>query len=349
MNKRSRAQWLEFLSENLKSKIENPKWWGIFTIAFAFVFGGVEAQAQQPAKIPHIGILSTFSPSFVAARIEGFRQGLRELGYIEGKNIVIDWRSADGNNDRMSALAAELVALKVDVILSPGPSVTRAFKEATSTIPIVMAQDTDPVGSGFVPTLARPGGNVTGLATLAPEMGGRQLDLLKEIVPKLSRVAVIGNSTIPGDAQALRETVLAAGAYEIYLRYLDLLDPKYLETTFEAAAKGRADGLLVLGNPNLNAQRKQVVDLAVKHRLPATYTRPEYIDAGGLMYYGTNFPDLFRRAAGYVDRILKGAKPADLPVEQPTKFELIVNLKAAKQIGLTIPNKVLAKADRVIR
>jgi putative ABC transport system substrate-binding protein len=314
------------------------------------IFTGAEfALAQQPAKIPHIGILTTVSPSVISARIEGFRQGLRELGYVEGKNIVIEWRSADGNNDRPSALAAELVGLKVDVILSPGPTATRAFKEATSTIPIVMAQDTDPVGSGFVASLARPGGNITGLATLAPEMGGKQLELLKEIVPKLSRVAVIGNSTVPGDAQALRETVLAAGAYEIYLRYLDILDPKDLETTFRAAAKGRADGLLVLGNPYLNAQRKQVVDLAVQHRLPATYTRPEYIDAGGLMYYGTNYADLFRRAATYVDKILKGAKPGDLPIEQPKKFELIINLKGAKQIGLTIPPSALARADRVIK
>ena len=269
------------------------------------------AQAQQPTRIPHIGILTTFSPSVVSARIEGFRQGLRELGYVEGKNIVIEWRSAGGNNDRLPVLAAELVGLKVDVIVSPGPTATRAFKEATSTIPIVMAQ--------------------------------------KEIVPKLSRMAVIGNSTIPGDAQALRETVLAAGAYEIYLRYLDVMDTKDLEATFRVAAKGRADGLLVLGNPYLNAQRKQVVDLAVKHRLPATYTRPEYIDAGGLMYYGTNYPDLFRRAAYYVDKILKGAKPADLPIEQPKKFELIVNLKAAKQIGLTISPNVLARADRVLK
>jgi len=307
------------------------------------------AQAQQPTRIPHIGILTTFSPSVVSARIEGFRQGLRELGYVEGKNIVIEWRSAGGNNDRLPVLAAELVGLKVDVIVSPGPTATRAFKEATSTIPIVMAQDTDPVGSGFVASLARPGGNITGLATLAPEMGGKQLELLKEIVPKLSRMAVIGNSTIPGDAQALRETVLAAGAYEIYLRYLDVMDTKDLEATFRVAAKGRADGLLVLGNPYLNAQRKQVVDLAVKHRLPATYTRPEYIDAGGLMYYGTNYPDLFRRAAYYVDKILKGAKPADLPIEQPKKFELIVNLKAAKQIGLTISPNVLARADRVLK
>jgi putative ABC transport system substrate-binding protein len=213
-----------------------------------------------------------------------------------------------------------------------------------------MAQDTDPVGSGFVASLARPGGNITGLATLAPEISGKQLELLKEIVPKLSRVAVIGNSTNPGDAQALRETVLAAGGLEVYLRYLDVLDPKDIETTVRAATKGRADALLMLGNPILNNQnqRKQVVELAVKHRLPATYTRPEFIEAGGLMYYGTNYNDLARRAATYVDKILKGAKPADLPVEQPKKFEFTVNLKAAKQIGLTIPPNVLVRADKVI-
>jgi putative ABC transport system substrate-binding protein len=227
--------------------------------------------------------------------------------------------------------------------------VTRVLKEATSTIPIVMGQDTDPVGSGFVASLARPGGNVTGLAALSPEMSGKQLELLKEIVPRLSHVAVIGNSTIPGDAQALRETVLAAGSFEIYLRYLDVLDPKDLENVFRAAVKGRADAVLLLGNPILNTHRKQIVDLAVKHRLPATYGRPEYIEAGGLMYYGTNYNDLFRRAATYVDKILKGAKPADLPVEQPQKFEFIINLKAAKQIGLTIPPNVLARADKVIK
>ena len=307
------------------------------------------AQAQQAEKIPRIGYLSGSSLSVLAARIEAFRQGLRDLGYVEGKNIVIEWRDVNGKSDRLGELAAELVRLRVDVIVSPGPTVTRALKEATSTIPIVMAQDTDPVGSGFVASLARPGGNITGLATLAPETGGKQLELLKQIVPRLSRVAVIGNSTNPGDAQALRETVLAAGSYEIYLRYLDVLVAKDIETVFRAATKGRADGLLVLGNPILNNQRQQVVELAAKHRLPATYTRPEYIEAGGLMYYGTSYNDLFRRAATYVDKILKGAKPADLPVEQPKKFEFIVNLKAAKQIGLTIPPNVLARADRVIK
>jgi len=317
-------------------------------ISAALLLTSARAEAQQPVKVPRVGYLSGGSLSSLESRIEAFRQGLREVGYVEGKNIVIEWREAK-KLDRVREVADELVGLKMDVIVSPGPAVTRPLKQATSTIPIVMAQDTDPVGNGFVTSLARPGGNITGLAALAPEMGGKQLELLKEIIPKLSRVAVVGNSTVPGDAQALRETVLAAGAYEIYLRYLDLRNANDIDAVFQAAAKGRADAVLILGNPTLNAHRQQIVDQVVKHRLPATYTRPEYIDEGGLMYYGTNYNDLFRRAAGYVDKILKGAKPADLPVEQPTKFELIVNLKAAKQIGLTIPNKVLAKADRVIR
>ena len=322
----------------------------VWFVLISSVLGGVAiGEAQQPTKIPRIGYLSGSGLSVLAARIEAFRQGLRELGYVEGKNIIIEWRSAEEKFDRLPELAAELVRLKVDVIVSPGPGVTRPLKEATSTIPIVMAQDTDPVGSGFVASLARPGGNITGLASLAPEVGGKQLELLKEISPKISRVAVIGNSTTPGDAQAIRETVLTAGSFEVYLRYLDVLDPKDIGTAFRTAAKGRADALLVLGNPILNNHRKQVVELAVKHRLPATYTRPEFIEAGGLMYYGTNYNELFRRAATYVDKILKGAKPADLPVEQPKKFELIINLKAAKQIGLTIPVHVLQRADKVIK
>jgi ABC-type uncharacterized transport system substrate-binding protein len=307
------------------------------------------ARAQQPGKIPRIAFQLDTSPSVFEARIDGFRQGLRELGYTEGKNIFIEWRSSEGSPERRREIAAELARLKLDVIVSGGSIATRALKETTATVPIVMAQDTDPVGSGFVASLAKPGGNITGLATLSPETSGKQLALMKEIVPRLSRMAIIGNSTVPGDAVSLREAVLAAGSFEIYLRYLDVLDPKDLGAVFQAAAKGRADALLVLGNPILNAQRKQVVELAVKHRLPATYARPEYVDAGGLMYYGANLPDLFRRAAYYVDKILKGAKPADLPVEQPTKFELMINLKAAKQIGLAIPPRVLATADRVIK
>ena len=337
------------LSDNRKSAIQDPKWMGIFAIALTFAFGGALAEAQQPTKVPRIGYLSGSGPSVLPDRIEAFRQGLRELGYVEGKNLVIEWRFAEEKIDRLQELAAELVRLKVDVIVSPGPRVTRPLKEATSTIPIIMASDTDPVGSGFIVSLARPGGNITGLASLAPEVGGKQLELLKEIAPKISRVAVIGNSTIQGDAQALRQTVLAAGSLDVYLRYLDVLDPKDIETAFRTAANGRADALLLLGNPILNAHRNQIVELAVKHRLPATYTRPEYVEAGGLMYYGTNYNELFRRAATYADKILKGAKPADLPVERPKKFELIINLKAAKQIGLTISPNVLARADKVIR
>ena len=239
--------------------------------------------------------------------------------------------------------------LKVDVIVTGGPTPTRSAKEATATIPIVMAWDYDPVVNGFVASLARPGGNITGLSTLAPEISGKQLELLKEIVPKLSRVAVLGTSTVPGNAQALRETELAAGALGVKLQYLDVLGPKDIETVFRAARKGRADAVLALASRVLVSDRTQVADLAVKSRLPAIYGEREHVEAGGLMTYGVSITDLFRRAATYVDKILKGAKPADLPVEQPTKFEFIINLKAAKQIGLTIPPNVLARANRVIK
>jgi putative ABC transport system substrate-binding protein len=322
--------------------------WSIL-VAVALLACGVTAEAQQAGKVPRIGFQVDSPMSALTSRIEAFRQGLRELGYVEGKNIIVEWRSAEGKSERRVEIAAELARLKVDVIVSGGPTVTRVVKEANSTIPIVMGQDPDPVGSGFAASLARPGGNITGLATLSPEMSGKQLELLKEIVPKLSRVAVIGNSTNPGDAQVLRETVLAAGAFDVYLRYLDVLDAKDIETAFRAAHKARADALLVLGNPILNAHRQQLVDLAAKHRLPAAYNRPEFIEVGGLLYYGTNYNDLFRRAATYVDKILKGAKPADIPIEQPKKFEFVINLKTAKQIGVTIPQWTLMKADRVIR
>jgi putative ABC transport system substrate-binding protein len=321
----------------------------VWLLVIFFVANVSVAQAQQPGKIPRIGWLTGPSLAANSARIEAFRQGLRELGYVEGKNIVIEWRSAEGKLDRLPALASELVGLKVDIIVSAGESVTRSAKEATSTIPIVMAQDPDPVGNGFVASLARPGGNITGLATLAPELSGKQLELLKEIIPKLSRVAVLGTSTQPGYAQVLKEIKLAAGAFKVQLQYLDVLDPKDIETAFQAASKGRAGAVLVLGSPVFTSQRAQITDLAAKNRLPAIYPQSDYMDAGGLMFYGPNTNDLFRRAATYVDKILKGRTPADLPVEQPIKFEFIVNLKAAKQIGLTIPPNVLVRADRVIR
>src|SRR5262245_52405919 len=312
----------------------------------------VPAEAQQPEKVPRIGFLGGSSPSAISARIESFRQGLRELGYVEGKNIVVEYRHAEGKQDRLPALAAELVRLKVDVIVTSGPLPTRAAKGATVKIPIVMTQVGDPVGSGFVASLVRPDGNITGLSTLAPELGGKRLELLKETVPKLSRVAVLGTSTRPGNAQELKEVEFAAGALKVNLQYLDVLDPKDIETAFRAASKGRADAVLMLvAGGVVGADRTTIVELAVKTRLPVIYGSGgrAFVEAGGLMTYGVNVTDLDRRAAVYVDKILKGRKPADLPVEQPKKFEFVINLKAAKQIGLTIPPNVLVRADKVIR
>jgi len=336
-------------SDNRKSKIQNLKWVGIFAIALTFAFGGVAANAQQPAKIPRIGYLTASTPSTMSARVEALRQGLREHGYEERKNIVIEWRFAEGKLDRLPALAAELARLKVDVVITSAPPATLALKEATSTIPIVMAQDSDPVGSGFVASLARPGGNITGLSTLAPEISGKQVELLKEIVPKLSRLAAIGTSTRPGNAQAVKELELVTRAFKVRLQYLDVLGPKDIETAFRGAGKERADAVIMLPSGIFNTQRSQVVELAVKGRLPVIYYATEWVEDGGLMTYSVSLIDLSRRAATYVDKILKGAEPADLPVEQPTKFEFIMNLKAAKQIGLTIPPNVLARADRVIK
>jgi putative tryptophan/tyrosine transport system substrate-binding protein len=308
------------------------------------------ASAQQPTKVPRIGYLTADSRSARAdVRAEAFREGLRELGYVEGKNIVIEWRQAEGKLDRLPALAAELVRLKVDVIVTGGPTATRPVKAATTTIPIVMTQDSDPVGNGFVASLARPGGNITGLSNLAQEISGKRLELLKEIVPKLSRVAVLGMSTNPGNSQSLRETELAAGALGVQIQYLDIRDSKDkdIEAALRTARNGRADAVLVLNFPG-NISRG-IPDLAVKNRLPAIYYGSTIVDRGGLMSYGASITDLDRRAATYVDKILKGTKPADLPVEQPKKFEFIINLKAAKQIGLTIPPNVLVRADRVIK
>jgi putative tryptophan/tyrosine transport system substrate-binding protein len=310
----------------------------------------VTVQAQQTTKVPRIGYLTATSGTRpVTGRSAAFRQGLRELGYVEGKNIVIEWRYGEGKADRLPALAAELVRLKVDVIVSSGSETTGYAKEATVTIPIVMAQDRDPVGTGFVASLARPGGNITGLSRLAPELSGKQVELLKEIVPRLSRVAVLGTSTQPGTAQVLKEMELAAGAFGVKLQYLDVPNSKDIETAFRAASNERADAVLVLSNAIFNSERTLVVELAAKSRLPAIYSIRQYVEAGGLMSYGVREADLFRRAATYVDKILKGAKPGDLPVEQPTKFELMINLKTAKQIGVTIPPNVLARADRVIK
>ena len=318
-------------------------------VAVLLLIVAVKAEAQQPKKGPTIGFLALASFSSLSARVEAFRQGLHDLGYVEGKTIVIEYRSADEKLDRLPELAAELVQLNVDVIVSGGDIVTRVVKEATSTIPIVMLYDNDPIGSGLIASLARPGRNITGLSSLSAEISGKRLEILKETVPRLSRLAVFGTSTAPVSARALRDTELAAGAFGVKLQYLDVLVPKDIETAFQAASKTHADAFLTLSSAVFTSHRKQLIDLAAKSRLPAMYTAKEFVEAGGLMTYGASIPDLFRRAATYVDKILKGAKPADLPVEQPMKFEFIVNLKAANQIGLTIPPNVLARADKVIR
>jgi putative ABC transport system substrate-binding protein len=307
------------------------------------------AQAQQPKNVPRIGVLVGGSASSDSARIDALRQGLHELGYVEGKNIVIDYRYAEAKVDRLSGFAAELVRTKVDLIVTAGPAATGAAKEATNTIPVVMAQVNDPIGAGFVANLARPGGNITGLSVMAPELSGKQLEILKEIVPRLSRVAVLGTSTQPGNAQTLKGTEIAARALAVQLQYQEIGGAKDIETAFRDARKGHVDGLLLLSSPVLFIHRAKIVELATKSRLPAIYYQIEYVEDGGLMTYSANVVDLWRRTAAYVDKILKGAKPADLPVEQPKKFEFVVNLKAAKQIGLTIPPNVLARADKVIK
>jgi putative ABC transport system substrate-binding protein len=317
-------------------------------IALGLALAPLVGEAQQTTKVTTIGYLSGPSLSANAARIEAFRQGLRELSYVEGKNIVIELRSADGKFDRLPTLAAELVRLKVAVIVTSGGAPTRRAKEATSTIPIVMTNDPDPVGDGFVASLARPGGNITGLSTFVPELSGKRLEILREVVPKLSRVAVLGSSAGTGYAQTLKEIEPAAKAFKMQLQFRDVLHAKDIEPAFRAASKGRAQGVLTLNSAILGSQRAQIVELAVKEGLPVMYHQSEFVEAGGLMSYGVNVPDLSRRAATYVDKILKGAQPADLPVEQPTKFELVINLKTAKALGLTIPQTLLLRADQVI-
>jgi putative ABC transport system substrate-binding protein len=315
-----------------------------------FYLTTVRLAEAQPNKVPRIGWLSA-APLFSSAdRMEAFRKGLRELGYVEGKNIIIEWRGAEGKPDRVPTLVAELVQLKVDVIVTAGSGATRPVKEATSTIPIVMAQDQDPIGNGFVASLARPSGNITGLSRLAPELSGKHVELLKEVVSRLSRLAVIGTSTRPAAAEVKRQIELAAGALGVKLQYLDVQGPNDFETAFREASKGHADAALwQVGGPIASDYRKRIAELAVKSRLPTIYEQRATVEAGGLMSYGVNFPDLDRRAAYFVDRILKGAKPSDLPVEQPTKFELVINLKAAKQIGFAFPPKVLMWADEIIK
>jgi putative ABC transport system substrate-binding protein len=304
-------------------------------------------QAQQPTKIHRIGFLDEGSISLRAHLWYALRQQLRELGYLEGQNIAFESRAAEGKVERLPELAAELVRLKVTIIVTAGNRTALAAKKATSTIPIVMATGNDPVGLGLIASLSRPGGNVTGITTVAIELGGKRLELLQEVVPRLSRVAVLRDTR--GVAASVTETHVAAQALGLQLQILEVGGPKDFDSAFLAMAKERSGALLVISTPMLFNERKRIVDLAAKHRLPAVYHWKEYVEAGGLMSYGTDLADGFRRAATYVDKILKGAKPADLPVEQPMKFEFVVNLKTAKQIGLTIPPNVLVRADRVIK
>ena len=317
-------------------------------LALGLVLAPLAAEAQQAEKTPRIGILVGGSASSDSGRIEAFRQGLRELGYVEGKTIVLELRFADGNPERLNGLAATLVRLKVDVIVAAGPNATRSAKEATTTIPIVMAQVNDPVGARFAASLARPGGTITGLATMTPEIIGKQLELLRQVVPRLARVAVLENPTQPGREEMLREMERAAASLRVQLQYLDVVSRTDIETSLRTARKQRADAVLVLSSPVLFSQRKQIANLAIQNRLPTISPWPEFVDDGGLITYSANFKDLFRRAATFVDKILKGAKPGDLPVEQPTTFELLINLKTAKALGLTIPPSVLGRADQVI-
>jgi putative tryptophan/tyrosine transport system substrate-binding protein len=309
----------------------------------------VSAQAQQPGKLPRVGVLLALPHSAISDRIDAFQTGLRERGYVEGKTIAVEYRYADGKFERLPELVTEIVRLKVNAIVTGGPTATRPARNATATIPIVMAQDTDPVGNGFVASLAKPGGNITGLSNYHPDLSGKHLELLKELLPRLARVGILGNSREPGNVQSLNESKLAATALKLRLQYLDVQDPRDIESAFHGATRERAEALLVLSSPIATSHRKQIAQLAIKHRLPTLYQVSESMEVGGLMTYGISTADLWRRSAIYVDKILKGAKPADLPVEQPTKFEFIINLKVAKQIGLTIPPNVLARADRVLR
>jgi len=335
-----------FFPDNPNSKIENSKSLVLCTLFFLLAAAVAPSLAQQPVKIHRLGYLAA---NFIerSRDLEAFRQGLAALGYIEGRNISIEYRYAGGKLERLPALAAELVALKVDIIVAINPPSAYAAKNATKTIPIVMRSTDDPVESGLVDSLARPGGNVTGLTSMSMELNGKRLEILKEAVPHLSRVAILRGGT-GGDAKG-DELEAAARALKLKLFTVTVKGPNDFENGFQGAIKSGAQGVEVIRSPLFLSSRKKIAELAAKNRLPAIYDEAAFIDAGGLMSYGTDLADLHRRAAVFVDKILKGAKPADLPVERPIKFEFIVNLKAAKQIGVTISPNVLVRADRVIR
>jgi putative ABC transport system substrate-binding protein len=320
----------------------------ITTVTLALLTAPLVVEAQAPAKVPRIGFLSPLSLT-ADTRLEAFLQGLRELGYVDGQTVAIEFRFAEGKPVGLAALAAELVRLKVDVIVATAQAATEAAKRATGTIPIVFAVVGDPVAVGLVASLARPGGNITGLASVAPEVVGKQLELLKEVAPRISRVAILQNPGNPGHPVVLRQAEAAARALGMQLDVFHARTPGEIDAAFAAMRSQRAGGVLVARDALVLAQRAQIAALAAKARLPAMYGFRENAEAGGLMAYGANVSAMYRRAATYVDKILKGAKPADLPVEQPTTFELVINLKTANALGLTIPPSLLARADQVIQ
>jgi putative ABC transport system substrate-binding protein len=353
MIKRLLNQFLVSCFDNTKSKIQNRKLVGIVALVVTFVTCGVVATAQQPKKVHQIGYLSATDAASDFARSEAIRLALRAFGYVEGQNIATHYRYAEGKQDRLPELAAELVRLKVDIIVvAAADRAIRAAKNATKTIPIVMVgAGLDPVEAGYIESLARPGGNLTGLTNFTKELGGKRLELLKEVFPKLARVAVLYDPGTPDSVHDVKEFLpTAAGALDLTLRSWQVRDSEDLDKVFIAISKSFADGLYVpRRSPVMRANEKRIVGFALKSRLPSVYSARVSVDAGGLMSYGTDPTDSYRRVAVYIDKILKGTKPAGLPVEQPTKFELIINLKTAKQIGLTIPPNVLARADRVIK
>jgi putative ABC transport system substrate-binding protein len=313
-----------------------------------FAFGGAVAQAQQTGKVFRIGILDNSTASGSAVLLDAFREELRKLGWIEGKNIGFEYRFAEQRNERLPELAGELIRLKVDLILAMGQQAASAAKSASLSIPIVMATAGSPVASGLVASLARPGGNVTGLSSLAPELNSKRLEIIKDAVPRLTRVGLL--RTAVSTSPQVQEIRAAATTLKVKLEEIEIqLDPKGLESAFQTAKRKQLDAIITAAGRPLFAERKRIVELAGKYRLPTIYPQRGYVDEGGLMSYGVDFDDLLRKSAHYVDKILKGAKPADLPVQQATKFEFIINLKAAKQIGLTIPPEVLARANQVIK
>ena len=319
----------------------------LFILATLILAPIYPAQAQKQATIPRMGLLYLGAPP--NAILDGFMQGMRELGYIEGKNIIIEYRFAEGKEDRLPELATELVRLKVDAVFTAGTPAIYALKQATKTIPIVFFSTSDPIGTGVVASLAHPGGNITGISALASDLWPKRLELLKEISPKLSRVAMLWNKNNAGMALEARATQEVAGPLGVALQDRGIKEPNELEVVFAVMTKDRPDAFLALMDPVLNSQRTRILDFLAKNRLPAIFQSTDWVEAGGLMSYGPSYPELFRRLAVQMDKVLKGAKPADIPVEQPTKFELVINLNTAKQIGLTIPPDMLARADRVIR